>query len=63
MALTVTVLAILSSVVAPMFYVVAAPVACGAAAVTAPRGRRSVAAIAVWVPVSAAVMIGVTPVG
>ena len=62
-ALTVTALAILSSVVAPMLYVIAAPAACGAAAITAPRGRRSMTALAVWVPVSAAVMIGVTPIG
>jgi len=62
-ALSVTVLAILSSVVAPMLYVIAAPMACAAAAVTAPRGRRSLTAMAVWVPVSAAVVIGVAPVG
>lgn len=62
MALTVTALAILSSVVAPMLYVIAAPVACGAAAVTAPPGRRSVTAVAVWLPVSVAVVIGVTPI-
>lgn len=62
-ALGVTALAILSSVVAPMLYVLAVPAACGTAAVTAPRGRRSVTAVAVWLPVSAAVMIGVTPVG
>lgn len=60
--LAVTTLAVLSAVVVPMLYLIALPVACGAAAMAAPSGRRSVTAFATWVPVSAAVFLGVAPI-
>lgn len=62
-ALAVTGLAVLLSVLTPMFYVVAVAVACASAAMAAPAGRRSVTALAVWFPVSAAVVVGLVPVG
>ena len=61
-ALAVTAFAVLGAFVVPMLYLVVLPAACGAAAVAAPPGRRSVTAVATWVPVSAAVILGVAPI-
>lgn len=63
LALGATGLAVLLSVLTPMFYVVAVSMACASAALAAPAGRRSVTALAVWFPVSAAVVVGLAPVG
>jgi steroid 5-alpha reductase family enzyme len=61
LALVATALAIVSTVIAPMLYLLALPAACAMAAAAAPPGRRSVIALAVWVPVSAGVLLGVAP--
>lgn len=57
-ALLVTALAALAVVVVPTLYLVALAAACGAAALVAPAGRRVASALAVWVPVSLAVVVG-----
>lgn len=61
-ALAATMLAVLLAVVVPAAYAVALGLACGAAALAAPAGRRAITAAAAWVPVSAAVLVGVAPV-
>lgn len=61
-ALLSTVLAIVTTVVAPTLYLVALPATCAVVAVAAPTGRRSVTALAVWVPVSAGVVVGLAPI-
>ena len=58
LALVATALAALATVIAPVLYVVLLPAACAATAVAAPDGRRVLAAMAVWFPVSAAVVLG-----
>jgi hypothetical protein len=58
LALAVTALAALAVVVVPTLYLAALPAACGAAALAAPSGRRAASALAVWVPVSLAVVVG-----
>lgn len=58
LGLFVTALAALAVVIVPTLYVAALPAACGAMAVVAPPGRRFAAALAVWVPVSLAVVVG-----
>ena len=58
LALYVTALAALAVVIVPTLYVAALPAACGAMAVAAPAGRRFASALAVWVPVSIAVVLG-----
>ncbi|MCO8125678.1 hypothetical protein NHL50_00450 [Acidimicrobiia bacterium EGI L10123] len=61
-ALTVTAVAALAAVVVPTLYVAVLPVACGAVALSAPAGRRLPAALAVWAPVSLAVVVGGMPI-
>lgn len=58
LALLVTGLAALAVAVVPTLYLAALPTACGAMALAAPRGRRFASALAVWVPVSLAVVVG-----
>lgn len=58
LALVVTALAALAVVVVPTLYLAALTAACGATALAAPAGRRFPSALAVWVPVSLAVVIG-----
>lgn len=58
LALWVTALAALAVAVVPTLYLAALPAACGAMAVAAPPGRRFASALAVWVPVSLAVVVG-----
>ena len=62
-ALWVTALAALVTVVVPGLYAVLLPAACSAAAVLAPSGRRLSAAVAVWCPVSLAVVLGTVAAG
>lgn len=62
LALTATVVAAIVVVVAPVFYVIALPAACAMAALVAPRGRRTVAAAAIWFPISVAVLLGTSPI-
>lgn len=56
--LVVTALAALATVLVPALYAVLLPATCAAMAVAAPRGRRAVSAMAVWVPMSTAVVVG-----
>ncbi len=58
LALIVTVLASAAIVVVPVLYVVLLPAVCAIAALTAPIGRRVPMAMAVWVPLSLAVLVG-----
>ncbi len=62
-ALAVTTLAVMAAVVVPASYAVVVVAACTTAAVAAPGGRRGVAALAVWAPISVAVVLGVAVVG
>jgi hypothetical protein len=58
LVLALTALAALAVVVVPTLYLAALPAACGAMALAAPAGRRFASAVAVWVPVSLAVVVG-----
>lgn len=60
--LTIALGAVLIAVV-PVYYVIVLPACCALAGLVAPVGRRLVSAMAAWVPVSAAVLLGlaVTP--
>lgn len=62
-ALLVTALAAVVTVLAPVLYAVLLPAACAAMAAAAPRGRRVVAAMTVWFPISLAVVVGTAAVG
>lgn len=61
-ALLATMVAVILAVVAPVLYALALGLACGAGAAAAPTGRRAVTALAVWVPVSAALVVGTAPI-
>lgn len=63
LALLVTALAALSTVLVPALYAVLLPTACATVALVAPRGRRALATMVVWFPVSLAVVLGTTAVG
>lgn len=52
--LVATVLALMTTVIVPVSYVVAVPAVCLGAAAVAPGGRRVLAAMAAWLPVSLA---------
>lgn len=62
-ALWVTALAALVTVVVPGLYTVLLPAACAAAASLVPPGRRLRVAMAVWCPLSLAVVLGTLTVG
>ncbi|MDZ7674330.1 MAG: hypothetical protein U5K30_04590 [Acidimicrobiales bacterium] len=47
-------------VLMPALYLVVLSCACAAMATVAPPGRRTLAALAVWLPVSAAVLLSTT---
>lgn len=61
-ALLATIVAVVLAVLAPVLYAVALGLACGGAAAAAPSGRRAVTALAAWVPVSTAVVVGLAPI-
>lgn len=61
LGLSITAAAAVLAVLVPVAYVVLVVAACGAMAGLAPSGRRAIAALAVWVPVSAAVVLGGLP--
>ena len=56
-ALALLVFGMVAAVVVPVFYVVIVPMVCAAGASVAPPGRRILTAMAMWVPVSAAVLV------
>ena len=57
LALSLLVLGMVAAVVVPVLYVVVVPVVCAGGASVAPTGRRMLTAMAMWVPVSAAVLL------
>lgn len=61
-ALVATMIAVILAVLAPVLYAVALGLACGAGVVAAPAGRRTVAAMAGWLAVSAALVVGLAPI-
>ncbi len=61
LGLAITAAAAVFAVVVPVTYLLTLVAACGAMAGLAPSGRRAIAAVAAWVPVSAAVVLGELP--
>lgn len=57
LALTLLVFGVIAAVVVPVFYVLIVPMVCAAGAALAPSGRKALTAMAMWVPVSAAVVV------
>ncbi len=57
LALVLLVVGMVAAVVVPVLYVVVVPVVCAAGASVAPTGRRLLTAMAMWVPMSAAVIV------
>lgn len=62
-ALVLTVLAAVTTVIAPVLYVVLLPATCAAVGAVAPAGRRIVTGMVVWFPVSLGVVLGAGGIG
>lgn len=57
LALVLLALGVIASVVVPVFYVVVVPLVCAVGASVAPHGRRVQTAMAMWLPVSIALLV------
>lgn len=58
LVLALTAVAALLAAIVPVYYVVLLPLVCASMAIAAPPGRRTASAMAVWFPVSGALLVG-----